>query len=59
MLLKRLALRITDTLVQGLVSVIRVVSFIEELLTTFHVPCSKFFANISYKGRVNMSQGYT
>ena len=27
-------------------------------MTTFHVPCSKFLENISYKGRVSISQGY-
>ena len=27
-------------------------------MTTFHVPCSKFLANISYKGHVSISQVY-
>ena len=28
------------------------------IVTTFHVPCSKFLANISYQSRVNISQVY-
>ena len=28
------------------------------VVTTFNVPCSKFFANIGYMGQVSISQGY-
>ena len=39
---------------QGLLSVIQGMSFIEELLLYPHL----FLANIGYMGRVNMSQGH-
>ena len=55
--------RITDTLVQGLLSVIRCMSVIEELLLYPHLTLEpnmewKFVANIGYMGRVDISQGY-